>query len=154
MWYDVDFKKLAVLLLPTFLRKPVLVGYVQALFAPLATLHYKWKVKRDEDFYKLEHTGQRFSLRKVLNDTFDPEQRRLYTANGNAFPRNHIYTRAEKKPVFLGKMYLYQRSEFLNTGVDFIVFVPQEILDTQLYEVQAIVDFYKIEPKRYQIRPI
>lgn len=154
MWYDVDFKKLAILLLPTFLRKPVLVGYIQALFTPLSTLHYQWRLKREEDFYKLEHTGQRCYLRKALNDEFDPEQRRLYTANGNAFPRKYIYTRAEKKPVFLGTTYLYQRSEFLNTGVDFIVFVPKEILETQLYEVQAVVDFYKIEPKRYQIRPI
>ncbi|SHG98140.1 hypothetical protein SAMN05443549_109106 [Flavobacterium fluvii] len=154
MWYDIDYKKLAVLLLPTFLRKPVLTAYLQALLVPISQLHYTWLQKRLDDWYVLNHTGKVFSLRNVLNDKLDVASRRIYITDGNAFPRKYIYTRAEKKPVFLGKLFIYQNSEYLNTGVDFIVFVPQEVIDTKINELHSQIRKYKLASKRYQIRPI
>lgn len=154
MWYDIDYKKLAVLLLPTFLRKPVLTAYLQALLVPVSQLHYTWLQKRLDDWYVLNHTGKVYSLRNVLNDKLDVASRRIYITDGNAFPRKYIYTRAEKKPVFLGKLFIYQNSEYLNTGVDFIVFVPQEVIDTKINELHSLIRKSKLASKRYQIRPV
>ncbi|WP_141226189.1 hypothetical protein [Flavobacterium fluvii] len=136
------------------MRKPVLTAYLQALLVPISQLHYTWLQKRLDDWYVLNHTGKVFSLRNVLNDKLDVASRRIYITDGNAFPRKYIYTRAEKKPVFLGKLFIYQNSEYLNTGVDFIVFVPQEVIDTKINELHSQIRKYKLASKRYQIRPI
>jgi hypothetical protein len=154
MWYDIDYNRFGILNLPTFLRKPIIVSWVQVLLTPIANLHYTWKQKRLSDWYKINHTGQVCLLRKVLNDTLDVAERRIYINEGNSFPRKYIYTRAEKKPVFLGRMYIYQNSEYTNTGVDFIVFAPAEIINTRIHELNALINFYKLASKRYKIQPI
>lgn len=154
MWYNIDFVKLAKERLATFLRKPIALVFVEMLGSEIGNVHYSWLQKRIRDWYKIEHTGQVCSLRKVLNDALDPIERRIYIDEGNAFPRKYIYTRAENKPVFLGKMFIYQNSEYLNTGADFIVFAPSAIVSAQLNEMNALLKFYKLASKRYQIRPI
>jgi hypothetical protein len=155
MWYEINYNKLAILMLPSFLRKPLLVGYVQALLTPIAKLHRDWKQKRElVDWYKLNHTGQVLSLRKVLNDALDPSQRRIMMDEGNAFPRKYIYTRQEQKPVFLGTMHIYQNSEYVSVGADFNVFVPAEIIATSIHQLHALITFYKLASKRYKIHPI
>lgn len=154
MWYNIDFDKLAVLLTPSFLRKPILTAYFQSLLAPIAQLYKDWISKRLDDWYVINYTGQVFSLRNVLNDALDVGSRRIYITDGNAFPRKYIYTRAENKPVFLGKLFIYQNAEYLNTGVDFIVFVPQLVIDTEMNQLNSLIRKYKLASKRYQIRPI
>jgi len=154
MWYDIDFDKLGKERVAAFLRKPILLAFLNMVVLQISNLHYQWKQKRLTDWYKITHTGQVCLLRKVLNDTLDPIDRRIYIGNGNAFPRKYIYTGVEKRPVFLGKMFIYRNSEYLNTGADFIVFAPQEIIDTKINELNALILFYKLASKRYQIRPI
>lgn len=154
MWFNIDYNRLGILMLPTFLRKPILVSYVQVLLTPIANLHYQWKQKRLADWYKLNHTGQVCYLRKVLNDTLDVSERRIYIGEGNSFPRKYIYTRAENKPTFLGTMHIYQNSEYVSVGADFTVFVPIEIINTRIHELNALIVFYKLASKRYKIQPI
>ena len=154
MWYSVDWNRLVVLLLPTSLRKAKLVAFVQALIAPIIQAHYSWLLKRNEDLYKMQHTGQVCRLRKVLNDQLDVSLRRIYINDGNAFPRKYIYTRAENKPVFIGKTFIYQNDEYTNTGVDFTVFVPSEIINTEVFKLKALIEFYKLAGKRYKLQAI
>lgn len=154
MWYDVDFDKLGKERVAAFLRKPLLLAFLKSIVMQLVNLHYQWKQKRLLDWYKIEHTGQVCKMRKVLNDAVDPVERRIYIGDGNAFPRKYIYTGAEKKPVFLGKMFIYRNSEYLNTGADFIVFAPQALINTRINEQNALITFFKLASKRYQIRPI
>lgn len=151
MWYNIDFNKLAVLMIPSFLRKPILTAYLQSILVPLESLHTEWLQKRSDDWYALNHTGQVYSLRNVLNDKLDEGSRRISISNGNAYPRKYIYTTAENKPQFLGKLFINQNSEFLNTGYDFVVHAPQEIIDTKLNELNALIIKYKLASKRYQI---
>lgn len=140
--------------MPTALRKAKVVAFAQVLLSPIAELHYQWKLKRLADWYKIEHTGQVCYLRKVLNDSLDVSERRIYISDGNAFPRKYIYTRAENKPVFLGKLFIYQNSEYTNTGVDFIVYAPAEIIATKINELNALINYYKLASKRYKVQPI
>jgi hypothetical protein len=155
MWYNINFDKLAILLLPTFLRKPTMVAYVQALLQPIDDLHFEWLQKRDLiDFYKLQYTGQVCRLRKVLNDQLDSDERRITIANGNAFKRSHIFTDAENKPKFLGTFFIRSKSEYENTGVDFVVFVPQTIINKEPFKLDFIIKFYKLAGKRYKIESL
>lgn len=154
MWYNVDYNKLGVLLLPPFLRKPKMVAFIIVLIEPIKTLHYSWKQKRDFDFYRLYHNGQRCKLRKALNDNLDPSLRRIYIDDGTAFPREYIYTQAENNPKYLGTFFIKSENEYQNTGVDFIVYVPQPIIDTAIYQLKYILKYYKLAGKRYMIQPI
>ncbi|MDO4230226.1 MAG: hypothetical protein Q4C98_10455, partial [Capnocytophaga sp.] len=106
------------------------------------------------------HNGQVCYLRKLLNDNFDNEKRRIRILDGNKFGRKYIYTRGENKLVYLGKMYLRQRNDYADIGVDFIVVLPQEVANLhrtaqngieRFYNIEAFIDFYKLAGKRYKI---
>lgn len=154
MWFNLNYEKLVLLLTPTFKRKKATIAFFTCLITPISKLHYLWKLKRLDDWYKLNHTGQVCYLRKVLNDNLDPSLRRIYIGEGNAFRRKYIYTRSEKKPVFLGKIFIYQNAEYVSTGADFNVFVPSEIIKSSQHQLDALIVFYKLASKRYKIYPI
>nr|BFF39082.1 hypothetical protein BACY1_08870 [Tenacibaculum mesophilum] len=150
MWYQIDFYKWAVLLLITRLRKPKMIAFVKSLVAPIVNLHQEFLQKQAADEFILNHNGQVCYLRKALNDLFDNSLRRIRIDDGNQFKRQYIYTRAEQKPVFLGKMYLKDRSDYADTGVDFIVYVPNELLSNKI-ELENWINKFKKGVKRYKI---
>ena len=154
MWYKVDFDKLILLLLPTFLRKPVLFGYVRALITPIASLHYKWSRIRDENLTKLSYNGQRCYLRKALNDKYDPELRRITIDGTLDTTQDYIYTPAENLDVYLGIMYLQQDFNYSNSIVDFLVNVPGQLLNDKINEITATINFYKLAGKSYKLLAI
>jgi hypothetical protein len=159
MWYKIQYNKLVVLLLPTFLRKPIFVSFLRALILPLDQIYYSWYNWRIENIYKLQHTGQVCSLRGSLNDKFDQIQRRIYLGDGQQNPTAYIYTQAEAQNVFTniesepkqGTLYVYTEAETADNGLDFIVYVPFEILNVQIYALKAHIEFYKAGGKRYAI---
>lgn len=148
--FELDIKKLGVLLLPSLLRKAKMVAWIGALLSPLGSLHGNFLNKRKIDLYRLEHNGQKCYLRKALNDAFDKENRRIRIEDTPRKPTKYLYTRAENKSVYLGKMYLNTRGFGLDEGVDFVVHLPKE-LDEQELEVKVLVDYYKLASKRYMI---
>ncbi len=147
--FDIDIKKLTVLLLPTFLRKAKMIAWLHSLVTPLVSLCYLFQQKREKDLYKLNHNGQVCYLRGALNDAFDFELRRIKILDGNSYKRNYIYTRGEQKPKHLGIMYLHERADYSDTGVDFIVEVLRETYREN--EMKALIDFYRLASKRYKI---
>jgi hypothetical protein len=152
MWHNIN--KLSVLLQPILLRHPVLMTYLFCLIKPLEGLLYNWQKFREDNIYKLSHNGQICYLRKTLNDRFDLVKRRIIITDGNRYKRNYIYTEPEKKDKYLGTMYLRQDSDYEDSGVDFIVLVPSELLDKNNYEMKALIDYYKMASKRYKIQPL
>ena len=151
MWYRVDFDKLILLLLPTFLRKPVLFGYVRALITPIASLHYKWSRMRADNLVKMSYNSQRCYLRAALNDKYDTDLRRITIDETLGVDQDFIYTRAENLDVFLGVMYLEQDFNYVSSKVDFLVNVPREIMNAKINEIVATLEFYKLAGKQYQI---
>ena len=142
--------KLVVLLLPTFLRKPKLVAWLRALATPLHKLLYDFQQARTADLYNLAHNSQVCYLRKALNDEFDSEQRRIRIEDGKQKQRLYIYPRSANKPLYLGRVFLYQRGDYIDGGVDFIVVLPKD-LTYDKYKLEALVNFYKLAGKRWQI---
>lgn len=154
MLFDINFKKMGIGFLPINLRQPKNIAYVLALLEPVEWLYYQWLQKRDFDWYRLKHTGQVCKLRKVLNDNLDKSLRRIYIAQGTAFPRKYIYTKAENKPKYLGTYFIKSQDEYENTGVDFIVFVPTEIKTVSIDQLKYLLNYYKLAGKRYKIEAI
>lgn len=155
MWYKVDFDKLILLLLPTFLRKPVLYGYIRAMIDPIADLHYKWSLTvRDQNIKKLEYNCQRCYLRGALNDDFDNDERRITISDTQNLEQDYIYTQAENLDVYLGTMFLEQDFNYAGTVVDYIVNVPAAFLDAKINKITALIEFYNLAGKQYKIIPI
>lgn len=151
MWYKIDFDRLVLLLLPTFLRKPVLFGYIKALVSPIASLHYKWEQMRAANLLKLSYNGQRCYLRGVLNDRYDPDLRRIYIDEVPELKGNYIFTPAENLDYYLDTMYLDLDYSEAGELVDFVVYVPSGILSTKTNEIIVTLDFYKLAGKIYKI---
>lgn len=150
MWFNVNWPRLALLNTPTFLREEVMKLWMSLLLSPVSQVHYWWVNYRAENIYKLAHNSQKCYLRGALNDRFDRQLRRIRIDDGNAFKRKYIYTDGEEKPKFLGTMFLYDDSDYADTGVDFIVVVPAG-LQYSVYEMKALIDFYRLASKRYKI---
>lgn len=148
--YNLNIDKLLVLLIPTFLRKPKLVAWLRTLATPLYKLLYDFQRASQDDLCNLAHNSQVCYLRKALNDEFDDEQRRIRIEDGKQKQRLYIYPRSANKPLYLGKVFLYQRGDYIDGGVDFIVVLPKD-LTYDKYKLEALVNFYKLAGKRWQI---
>lgn len=80
--FAVNMKRLALLLLPTFWRKPLMGGIIYAGVSPLGRQLGELREFRKETGYRLEHSGQVCRLRGVLNDEFDAEGRGIRVLDG------------------------------------------------------------------------
>lgn len=154
--FEIDFKRLMALLLPTFLRKPVLFGLLRAAVNPIESLYAQFVASRKEHLFRLTHNGQVCYLRAGLNETFGggfdigevaSDGKWLYaiTEDGSHIPLaidegNDSDT--EDVPIVYGE-------ESLNAAQnDFIVYVPSSISESGLAAVEAFVNKYKLITKR------
>ncbi|GIZ10293.1 hypothetical protein [Flavobacterium sp. UMI-01] len=151
MWHKVDYDKLVLLLLPTFMRQSKLFGYLKALVSPIASLHYQWSRLRDDNLKKLSYNSQKCYLRGALNDRYDTNLRRISIETTGNKAQDYIYTPAENLPVFLGTMWIEPEFNYVGTTVDFLVYVPADVMNTKLNEIMATLEFYVLAGKKYQI---
>lgn len=154
MWYNINWYILIIESLPTDLRKPRNIAYLKSLVSPIIWIYNRWVNNRYNNIYKMTHTGQVFSLEKMLNDQLDPSQRRIYIEDGDAFPRVYIFKNSENTPRYLGTLHIHSANNYIDTGVDFKVFVPGEIITLYFNELKAYLDFYKEGVKKYSINEI
>ncbi len=154
MWSNINIETLGINSLATFLRLPRHIAFVKALVSPIVSIYNDWFRMRNDHLYKLKHNAQVCYLRKSLNDKFDNVERRIYIGNGNSFKPEYIYTPAEAQPRFLGTIFVHSQDDYADTGVDYIVYVPSSIVATQIYELEAHINFYNEGVKRYKIEDI
>ena len=70
MIYNINFSRLLINMLPTFLRQPVIYGILYAAGKVLGLTYKDFTTARKEHNYKLTHNGQVCYLRAALNDAF------------------------------------------------------------------------------------
>jgi hypothetical protein len=157
MWYKIDFNRLGILLLPTFLRKETMVAFVQIFLKSIDYTYDDWFNWRLKNIYKLEHSGQVCYLRKSLNENFDPIQKRIWIGEGQLHDTTYIYTEGEDKITRIyteseNKIFwLRTEAETADTGLDFIVWVPPEVYKDSFFGADAHIKFFKAGGKRYKI---
>lgn len=75
--YDLDYRRLTILLLPGVMRKPYLMSLVYHLTAPLRHIYSRFLEYKSEKEYRMSHNGQVCLLEKVLNErlcgSYNPE---------------------------------------------------------------------------------
>ena len=167
----IDYSKLAVLLLPTFLRQPILMSLARILMVPLQRLHDEHHAARDERMYQLRHTSQICHIKDALNREFaagnyasTPDYAAGFeiediNAIGDwvmtydevpAFADVHTMTKDDDY------LLVYDEAIITQATQSFIVYVPKEIeFNTSLPKVRAIVEQYRLASRRalYMIKP-
>lgn len=152
--YDINFDRLIRWMHPVFLRKPILLALLRAVCYPFSIIHANFLAYRDNVLYILDHDSTVYSIENVLNDRFDSADRMIYITDGFTKERIYLYTRVEDKPEYLNPdITLYNRGDYADTGIDFIVWVPTAVTVSaqDLIELRALVNRYKLAGKRFEI---
>lgn len=157
--YNINFKKLAMLMLPPDLRKPLMAAIVQALASSDSAIHTSFMHHREDINYFLNHNGQVCYLRAVLNDLFDPAQRRIIIKNIPQEEDGLVIYRREVEDDLLFPLresddaVIFERRGYGDIGgYDFLVTVPaalEGIIDEA--RLSAVINTYKLVSKRFLI---
>ena len=148
-------------LVPTVLRKPIMVKILQCLLNPVSCLYMMFTSFREKKEYRLSHTGQVFSLSQVVCDFCGNNE--CYITDGEyideviipyadkgelanyqtEIPVDDSITPAVMVP-YIGMMQTQQN--------DFVVHLPQDLQDTiDEGALCALIDEYKLAGKMYSI---
>lgn len=155
--FNINFKKLAIEWLPTFLRKPFLSAFILVLILPLEALYNGFLKARKQNLIRMNITCQKFSMQKRLNDYFDPLERRIEIVKAVLFDGTYLYTEAEDDQwrtktqwLYVDSLpiYLYTESE-LYSEFDFIVKIPNTGIN--ILQLRAEIEYYMLQSKNYKI---
>ena len=155
--FQINFKKLAVEWLPTFLRTSLLVAFACLLVLPLQTIYIEFLKIRKQNLIKMKFNEQKFSMQKRLNDAFDKTERRIVILSAQQYNALYLYTEAEDDVLHTKTQWLYGDAQalYLRTDAeitildDFIVKIP----NTNINELQlrAEIEYYMLQSKNYRI---
>jgi hypothetical protein len=155
--FQIDFKKLAEILLPYRLRKQAVLAFLYAMVLPVKTLHMLFSGNRSNNLYRLLITPQVCYLEKFLNDRYDYALRRIRVRDAQYAGLLYMYMEAEGNPVFMfteaeGKpVYLFTEAETLAQEDNFEVVLPAG-MDYGENQMRGEIDSYKLAGMKYQIK--
>lgn len=153
--------------LPIEVRQPRMIKWLQALLKPLKDMHAGYEVYRLATIKKMRYNGQVIVLENVLNDLYDPVQRRfVISTTYDSLNPLYIYTRAEvnntnaltylyTKQAYTSDTLQHLTKVYLNTmgelGVlfDFVVLAPDSFTDiADITKMKATVNLHRLAGKK------
>lgn len=159
MRYFFDLKQSIIRLLSARLRHAQRIEWLYALLFPLEDLYARFMSFVGFINYRTAITGQVIYLEHLLNDTYDPIDRRITITDGEFEPQTYAYFEAEgvREPYiyFASEVdpqedYITPYSNSLNR-VDFYINFPILIF-LFLQDLEAYVNPYKLAGKTYEAR--
>lgn len=154
--YDIDYKKLALLLMPVRLRRPRLASLVYVTVSQVQRTARLFGSFRADTDYRLAHNGQICRLRAVLNDKYDPVRRRILIEDIASLPESLLHLRSSGlflvAPSRPGAITLSRRGFGSFSTYDFTVVLPAAMRgDINEDQLRAVVDTYRLAGKRYTL---
>lgn len=158
--YNVNIKRLALLTLPTWLRRPLSGALIYAGVSPLGRLLQELRAYRSATSYRLRHNGQVCKLCGALNDEFDPGLRRIEIEDSDSvgnWEAAAVWLRDMDRWVMVprrgaGTVSIHREGFNGTSGYDFWVTVPEELWTAETEtRLRAILNMYKLAGKRYAI---
>lgn len=168
--FMIDYSRLIQLLLPTFLRKPLMTFFLQSLIAPVMWLHdNSFKYSRENNLFKISITSSVCRLEYLLNTRYYPEAKdlttdrtatRIFISDVEAHDVLYIYQAVGEIPEKdvpilytvneIGKdsLFLYTKSETGRTVDDFVVITPNNLRDREA-EMSSLLRSYALPDKQY-----
>lgn len=153
MYIDRNYKRKALLLLPSELQRPLIAAFAEVTGAEIQNVYDRLLALYHDLNYKINHTSQVCFMETVLNDALDPIQRRIEIHNtvisSAIVPR--LYDRIHESPIVLGVQILNDREHYNSGDYDMQVVVPQlaDLTDDEINQLHANMLFYKLAGKRY-----
>ena len=174
---QIDYRKLVILLLPTFLRQPVLMAWLRVMAYPLQQLHDRHQAARTQRLYELHHTSQICYIKDALNNEFREELADsdgnidysegfeiedinaqgqwvwLYDENDDEGNIIDIYKDGNHK-LFSNPTFVHDMSSILQLTSSFFVLVPQtiELNETNDARIRSIVNKYRLASRTFDIK--
>jgi len=160
--FQLNLPKLGLLLLPTFLRRPVITSFLSAATAPLRLLTWEFNNNREKVQYKLNHSGQVCYLRKVLNDAFGYSREEgfeiddVYTAEIlpdwiityneiDDLNKNHIPIAGNDET---GLLTAYDEEYIEQISHNMYIYYPDNLSDHNMRQVKGLVNSYKLAGRK------
>lgn len=158
--YDIDYKRLATLLLPMRLRSGTLNAMLSSVSRPLGELRQELVSYRADKDYRLSHNGQVCYLRALINDKLDAELRRIIIAEPDnsessiimLHKRATLLYRRIPQRVTNSTLRIFRRGLSGAGQIGFWVKVPHELrgnINEQV--IHALVSNYKLASVRYGV---
>lgn len=159
----IDYRKLVILLLPTFLRRPVLMAWLRAMVYPLQQLHDRHQAARTQRLYELHHTSQICFIKDALNNEFgitdyaDGFEIEDINAKGNwiwVYDENVERFDDEQHMLFDEPTWIHDTSSILPPTSAFTVLVPKhiEIDETNDARIRSVVNKYRLASRTFEIK--
>lgn len=154
--FQIDYKRLAMLLLPTFLRRPRIFAFLCALTFSVSELHVKFLKNRDVNLLRIRRNGQTCYLRGMLNDELDAGERRI-RITGTDTEGDWVFAMDEGEAYQLlvntaGPM-VYSQDLIIGNTAFFNVLVPWGKEQTDLNNrLRNFLNEYKLLSKKYIIQ--
>lgn len=159
-FYDLKVKRLALLLLPTFYRRPLIAAFAQSVVQGVNQIYGDFMKWRQDEDYRLSHNGQVCYLRAALNDNFDPIERRILVEDewSGSLQGQRVFCRETGRFIFapmrsVRTPFILNRRGFGGvSGEDFWVTVPRALRGVlNEARLDAVVNTYKLASKRWTI---
>ena len=159
----IDYRKLAILLLPTFLRRPVLMAWLRAMVYPLQQLHDRHQSARTQRLYELHHTSQICFIKDALNNEFGITDYAAgfeiedINAPGKwiwVYDENVERFDDEQHMLFDEPTWIHDTASILPPTSAFTVLVPKhiEIDETNDARIRSVVNKYRLASRTFEIK--
>lgn len=155
--FNINWSLFITWLLPNDLRKVRIVRYLIALVNTVKELHYDFLQFYDDTLYEIKINGQTIKLERVLNDKFDPIQRRIYISDGDYYHPPIFYEEYKNLPVIFfnenneDNPIFYSINSIDNlVSFNFFVNIPADVWHDRT-RVRALVNKYKIFGRTFDI---
>lgn len=162
--YNINWGTLIKMFVPSLVRKPRLFAAAVALVKPTVLEYGRWLGWAGDAVYRVSHNGSIISLTAMLNDKFDPVERRIYIKNKEQQDAVRFYPVGMDRqlgfyPLAQGKQVGFRPSLEYDPGAsDFTVHVPvalqpgaPELEESFLTRMRGQLDYYKLYAKKYSI---
>ena len=164
-FFNIDYRKVIIGNLATFLRTRVRVQWLYVLITPLIGLYEVFKRFREDKLYQMSHNSQVVYLEKILNDNFDPVEREIVVQNTDLLEPIWHYDPVEQRPVYYydeqqdAPVIFHDTEIFDQLNADFEVIIPQRLQPADPSErekfetaVRVLIDYYKLYSKKYHLK--
>jgi len=158
---DTKIGRLAVLLLPTALRGPVITALVTWLVQPISVVLSALAEWRRDTIARLGYNGQLCNMERCLNDLLDPGSRGIRVVDGQQrtgkpyyiYRRGTDYNDMPQERGASPGIVLDARESMTRTYYDFEVDVPSRVLgeDDNERRLHTLVNRYKLPSKRWRM---
>lgn len=154
--FDIDFNNVVVWLTHRRVLTVFNVAWLKALISPIADLYNEFKAYREDILYKLNHNSQVCYIEAALNDAFDIVERRIYTSDAGGEMVTLINRDTDGDALIIdddanGGIIIHNDSAYFGGSYDFIVNIPYQFTDAEMYRLKALVDYYKLAGKRFDV---